>query len=234
MIFLSNYFLSKDCASSQFFNNKFFCETVISLMKNKRTPRVYDLKLWPEKHAIKPPDISEDGFDIMTFIYPILMKLSSIGISQDDIKNYVSLFKIHSQKSKMGSSSNTKMMNRDHFSTIFQFLYAKIGKPDSFNKRIFRRMEHRERNIVFTYFAALFPAYMYQIAKNFFNEFDFKEKLYQKEELSENFIRLTHEVQKLKNSFDNIQCNILDYFSDERISFLEDGQYDDNNLIWIW
>ena len=88
-------------------------------MKNKRTPRVYDLNRWRENGVLRPPDINKDDFYVMKFIYPILWSLSLIGISQADVKDYVSLFKEHSQKGKKAPNSNTGMIIRNQLATIF-------------------------------------------------------------------------------------------------------------------
>lgn len=188
-----------------------------------KSSRTYDLRWYQENPRIPPPGIDDPNWYIMRYIFPFLVVLSSIDLAIDKVKDFVGLFKVYSQCGNKDRGSNTKMIGKNDFSAIFRNFFIIIKAENRFVKRVFDKINNFERNIIFTFFAAQFPSLMYQIAKDL-PKFGIDGKICKKKEFSEELIKLTDEVQKLKNSgnlmiqsdpFENIHLEELTNFSDQ-------------------
>lgn len=182
--------------------------------ESTKKPRKYDLLRYQETHEIAPPGTTIDSLRIMKYIYKFLFYLSQIGIIQEYVKNFVVILRKHSQK-PMKNISNSRQLNRYDFAALFNYLFDKIKRPDLFKEREIQCIHDHERNIIFTYFAAFYPSILLEIAENNFNDLYFSSRLYQKEVISEKFIKLINEIENLKKA--QIQENVdFNYFTNDQ------------------
>ena len=132
---------------------------------------------------------------IKNFIQPFIKYLQSKGI--DQLKSFSRLLiKYSLQENKPNNAPNYGKMKKDDFYVLLRYLFEKMGRSDLIKIRCFKRINYDLKDILFAYVAIERPDIMYQIANNYFIEFGFHLKLYNKEKVSSEWINYVDDLQK--------------------------------------
>lgn len=143
---------------------------------------------------------SKDNKMLKNNFLPILIYLDSLNVNINNLLDFSNLLKSYSYKDNAHSNSDSnKMINRKDFTLLFRTLFKKTNDKNFIFERSLNRINYIQRNILFTYFSLKYENVMHEIANNYFNDFEFNNKINNKVDLSIQWNKYVDDLQAIKN-----------------------------------